>query len=259
MNSSYERLVEIVKKLRSPEGCPWDREQNLYSIKEHFLEEAYELLEALDNEDIEHVREELGDVAFHVVFHGVMAEEEGKFSLEEALDLVSEKLVRRHPHVFGDAAVNNSEEVVESWEKIKAEEKKNSRKSVLDGVPATLPTLPTARKLQEKARKVGFDWDSKAQCMDKVNEEFGEFTEAVLNGSREEIEHELGDILFALVNISRFLDVDSDEALRKCNSRFVSRFDYIGKRLKEKGMAYEEASLEEMEELWQEAKKTEAG
>lgn len=258
MTDKFLRLIEIVRKLRSPEGCPWDREQNLYSIKNDFLEEAYELVDALDNKDIPNIREELGDVIFHVVFHSVMAEEEGKFNISEVLDEVSEKLVRRHPHVFGELTLNNSGEVVEKWEEIKAEEKKDKpQKSILDSVPASLPALQKCLKMQKKVKKVGFDWNNLSDCMDKVDEEYGEFKEAIESGDKKEIEHELGDVFFTLVNLSRFLKIDPDEALRKANNRFTYRFGYIEERLNESGSSLEEATLDEMEELWQEAKKFE--
>jgi tetrapyrrole methylase family protein/MazG family protein len=257
MSLTIDRLVEIIRKLRSPEGCPWDREQDLYSIKEHFMEEAYELLDALDNKDIENIREELGDIIFHAVFHSVMAEDENKFSIDDVLNEINEKLVRRHPHVFGTETVNGTEDVIVNWDKIKAEEKKNRARSFFEGVPVSFPPLRRAEKLQKKARKVGFDWANTDDCMAKVREEFSEFEEAVAEGNREHIEHELGDIMFALVNVSRFLDVNPDEALRKCNKRFISRFEYIGKKLAEKGLTYENVSLEEMDRLWNEAKTVE--
>lgn len=257
MSKNFDRLIEIVRILRSPEGCPWDREQNLYSIKEHFIEEAYELLDALDNKDIPNIREEVGDVLFHMVFHSVMAEDEGKFTLDEALQEVTDKLVRRHPHVFGTESVNGSADVIVNWDKIKAEEKKNKRQGFFDGVPVSFPPVRRAKKMQEKARKTGFDWASLNDCMAKVREEFGEFEEAVKNGGKDEIEHELGDMFFALINISRFLKVDPDEALRKCNKRFETRFSYIGEKLAEKGLKYEDVNLEEMDKLWNEAKEIE--
>jgi tetrapyrrole methylase family protein/MazG family protein len=257
MNDKFIQLVEIVKTLRSPEGCPWDREQNLLSIKNHFLEEAFELVDALDNEDIPNIREELGDIIFHVVFHSVMAEEEGKFNLEDVIAEVNEKLIRRHPHVFGDLGKIDTEEVVVNWEKIKEQEKKNKRKSVLDDIPGSFPSIQRSQKMQERVRKVGFDWPNMAECMEKVNEEINEFKEAVDTGIKKDIEHELGDVFFALINLSRFLKVDPDEALRKANKRFHKRFSYIEQNLQERGLSSEDATIEQMEELWQEAKKME--
>jgi len=254
MTDKFTRLVEITKTLRSPEGCPWDREQNLYSIKNHFMEEAFELIDALDNEDIENIREELGDIIFHVVFHAVMAEEEGKFSLADVLNEINEKLIRRHPHVFGSMGSIDTDTVIVNWDKIKAEEKKNKRKSVLDDIPNSFPSIQKSIKMQERVRKVGFDWSNMNDCLEKVNEEIDEFKESISTGERAGIEHEMGDVFFALINLSRFLDINPDEALRKANSRFHKRFSYIESQLLSKGITSEEASLEEMEELWNEAK-----
>lgn len=257
MTEKFIKLVEIVKKLRSPEGCPWDMEQNLYSIKNHFLEEAFELVDALDNEDIPNIREELGDIIFHVVFHAVMAEQEGKFDLDSVLDEINEKLVRRHPHVFGNMGAIGTDEVIINWEKIKDKEKKAKRNSILDDIPGSFPAIQRSLKMQERVRKVGFDWPDMKDCMDKVNEEIHEFKTAIDSGSVNEIEHELGDVFFALINLSRFLKVNPDEALRKANNRFHSRFSYIEQKLLENGLSSEDATLEQMEELWKEAKKTE--
>ncbi|PLX68662.1 MAG: nucleoside triphosphate pyrophosphohydrolase [Denitrovibrio sp.] len=258
MIQKFIQLVEIVKTLRSPNGCPWDREQDLYSIKNHFLEEAFELVDALDNEDVPNIREELGDVIFHVVFHAVMAEEEGKFDLSAVLDEINEKLIRRHPHVFGDMGEIDTEEVIVNWEKIKDEEKKQKRnKSILDDIPNSFPSIQRSIKIQERVRKVGFDWPDMNDCMEKVNEEIGEFKEAIETGNTYDIEHELGDVFFALINISRFLKINPDEALRKANKRFHTRFSYIEQQLLERGLSSEDASLEQMEELWKEAKKME--
>ncbi|MGE4319352.1 MAG: nucleoside triphosphate pyrophosphohydrolase [Deferribacterales bacterium] len=258
MMSEFEKLVNIVKKLRGENGCPWDREQNLYSIKNLFIEEAFELVDALDNEDIPNIREEIGDVLFHMVFHAAMAEDEGYFTLEDVLREISEKLVRRHPHVFGNTNVENTDEVLVNWDKIKLEEKKHkSKEFILDDIPNAYPSMLRAFKIQEKVRKVGFDWNNADDCMEKVNEEFNEFTDAVRSGTKEEMEHELGDIFFALINISRFLKINPDEALRKANGRFTDRFNFIEKSLKAEGRQCSEASLEEMEKLWQEAKKSE--
>lgn len=258
MIEKFLRLVEIVRTLRSPDGCPWDREQNLYSIKNHFMEEAFELVDALDKEDIENIREELGDVIFHVVFHAVMAEEEGKFDLASVLDEINEKLVRRHPHVFGSLGSIDTEEVIVNWDRIKAEEKKEKRqKSILDDIPGSFPSIQRSLKMQERVRKVGFDWPDMQDCLDKVNEEIDEFRDAVSEGDTAHIEHEMGDVFFAMINLSRFLKINPDEALRKANSRFQRRFTYIEQKLLEKGISSEDATLDEMEALWQEAKKFE--
>lgn len=255
---NFRTLVKIVEQLRSPDGCPWDKEQTLYSVKNQFIEEAFELLDALDRQDIENIKEELGDVLFHTVFHSVVAESEGLFNLDDVLENVSEKLVRRHPHVFGDKEVADSAEVLVNWDKIKQQEKgKKDKESVLDDVPAAYPSIMRALKMQQKARKSGFDWEKPEDCMDKVREEFNEFEEAVRDGSHDEIEHELGDMFFALINMSRFLKVNPDEALRKANNRFESRFRYVEKSLKDKGSSCEQSTLEEMDKYWDEAKKIE--
>jgi tetrapyrrole methylase family protein/MazG family protein len=258
MKEKFLHLTDIVKILRSPEGCPWDREQNLYSIKNHFMEEAFELVDALDKKDIQNIREELGDILFHVIFHAYMAEQEGLFSLDDVLCEINEKLVRRHPHVFGSMGSIDTDEVIVNWDKIKSEEKKGKRKSVLDDIPASFPAMQRSLKIQERVRKVGFDWADAGDCMKKVHEEFGEFTDAVKSGNLDDIEHELGDVFFSLINVSRFLKVNPDEALRKANNRFLSRFSYIEKKLLERGLSSEDATLEQMEDLWQEAKKNES-
>jgi tetrapyrrole methylase family protein/MazG family protein len=255
MSEEFEKLVKIVKQLRSENGCPWDREQNLFSIKNLFIEEAFELLDALDRQDIPNIREELGDVLFHTVFHSVMAEDEGRFNIDEVLSEVSSKLVRRHPHVFGTTSVSDSDEVLANWDEIKKEEKKAKKaESILADIPAAYPSVMRALKIQEKVRKVGFDWEKPEDCLEKVDEEFAEFKEAFQSGDKEKMEHEIGDVLFAMINMSRFCKVNPDEALRKANDRFSSRFRHIEKELKAKGSSCEEATLEEMENLWIQAK-----
>lgn len=255
MSEEFENLVKIVKTLRGENGCPWDREQNLFSIKNLFIEEAFELLDALDRQDIANIREELGDVLFHTVFHSVMAEDEGRFNIDEVLAEVSSKLVRRHPHVFGTASVSDSEEVLANWDEIKKEEKKAKRaESILCDIPAAYPSVMRALKIQEKVRKVGFDWEKPEDCMAKMDEEVAEFKEAFAEGGREKMEHELGDVLFSVINMARFCKVNPDEALRKANDRFVKRFTHIEKQLKKQGSSCEEATLEEMENLWIQAK-----
>lgn len=258
MTESFLKLVKIVKKLRSPDGCPWDKEQNLYSIKDHFLEEAYELIEALDRKDVPNIREELGDVFFHVIFHAEMAESENLFNLKDVIEEISEKLIRRHPHVFANDKITESEDVITRWEEIKKEEKKDKNideKSILDGVPTGLTPLLKSEKIQKKAAKTGFDWEKQEDCMVKVEEEFSELKEAITSGDREEMLHEMGDMFFSLVNLSRFLGVSADEAMRLANERFTNRFKYIEHKLNERGEDIYKTPLEEMEKLWQESKK----
>jgi len=250
----FLKLVNIIKTLRSPEGCPWDREQTLYSLKNHFIEEAYELVDALDNRDIDNIKEELGDLLLHIVIHSIIAEEDGYFTINEVIQEISEKLVRRHPHVFADTKVKNTDEVMKNWEAIKSDEGKK-KKSVLDGIPKGLPSIQQSYKMQKRVSKKGFDWNTTEDCMNKVDEEYNELKEAVNTGNKEEIQHELGDVLFAVINLSRFLNVDPDEALRNVNKRFTNRFMHIEKKLEEKGQSLENTPLEEMEAFWQEAKK----
>lgn len=253
MEKQFREFVNIVKKLRSPEGCPWDREQTLFSLKEHLIEEAYELVDAIDKGDIANIKEELGDLLLHVVLHSVIAEEEDYFQLKDVIKCISEKLIRRHPHVFGDIKVKDSKDVMINWEKIKKDEK--NRKSILEEIPNNLPSIQKALKLQERARKVGFDWQNMEDCMAKVAEEFDEFKSAVATGNYSEIEHEMGDLLFAIVNFSRFININPDEALRKTNHRFIARFSYIEKRLADKSLTFEDVTLEDLDILWDEAKK----
>lgn len=254
MEKNFRNLVNIVKKLRSPDGCPWDREQNLYSLKDYVIEETFELIDALDRQDIENIKEELGDLLLHVLFHSLIAEEENLFTLNDVIKTISDKLIRRHPHVFGDIKVNNSEEVMINWEKIKKEEKNTKSKSILDDIPSKLPSILRSYKLQEKARKVGFDWQNSDECMQKVDEEYNELKEAIKTGDLQEIEHEIGDLIFALINLSRFLNINADEALRKANNRFIERFKFIEKKLAERGLKPEDVSLKELDELWDIAK-----
>ena len=253
MEKSFKDFVEIIKALRAPGGCPWDREQNLYSLKENIIEEVYELVDALDKKDTENIKEELGDILLHVVFHSNIAEEEKLFSLKDVIDNVSEKMIRRHPHVFGEVDAKTSDEVLKNWDEIKKSEKK-TRKSILDGVPKNLPSLHKAYELQKKAAKVGFNWEKKEDCLAKVEEEFAELKEAIKSDAKEEILHEMGDVFFALANLSIFLGIHPDEALRKCNQRFEQRFNYIEKKLEENGKTPADSNLEERDNDWNEAK-----
>jgi len=258
MSTEFEKLVNTVRKLRSEEGCPWDREQNLFSVKNQFIEEAFELLDALDKEDIPNIREELGDVLFHTVFHSIMAEDENRFRLDEVISEVNAKLIRRHPHVFGTENLTSSDEVLANWDEIKKQEKRAKlAESILNDIPAAYPSVMRALKIQEKVRKVGFDWEKAEDCFDKLTEEVQEFHEAFESGDKDAMEHELGDVLFAVINMSRFCKVNPDEALRKANDRFVKRFKHIERELKAKGRSCEEATLDEMENLWIEAKNLE--
>lgn len=252
----FDRLVEIVKRLRAPDGCPWDKKQTLYSLKDAIMEEAAELVDALDNKDIENIKEELGDVLLHVVFHSETASEEGLFNIEDVAKDINEKLIRRHPHVFKDEHYETAEEVKIRWDKIKEEENKNKKipASVLDKVPRNLPSLLQAEKLQKKASKYGFDWDNAEQVFDKLQEELNELKEAYLEQDKEHISEELGDVIFVLSRLASHLNISADESLRKVNNKFRLRFSYIEKALKDENKSLDNATKDEMEAKWQEAK-----
>ncbi|TSK05795.1 MAG: nucleoside triphosphate pyrophosphohydrolase [Geobacter sp.] len=253
----FDRLMTIMRQLRAPGGCPWDAEQTHDSLKRYLLEESYEVIEAIDADDDALLKEELGDLILQPVFHAAVAEERGAFTMDEVLDAINEKLVRRHPHVFGDQVIESSAAQVENWEKIKKGEKGDERKSALSGIPPHLPALMKAHKITEKAARVGFDWEHTDQVFAKVMEELHEFQEAMAAGDQQEMESELGDLLFAIVNLGRFLAIDPEEALRKTIQRFTRRFTHIEDTLHGRGERLQDTSLEEMDKLWEEAKKME--
>ncbi len=250
----FDRLVELMRRLRAPGGCPWDAEQTHESLKRYLIEEAYEVIEAIDKNDPEHLKEELGDLLLQPVFHAAIAEEAGSFTIDEVLETINEKLIRRHPHVFGEELVKTAEEQVANWERIKKGEKGEERKSALAGIPPHMPALMKAQKITEKAARVGFDWEHVDQVFAKVQEELHELEEAMVAGDQMRTEAELGDLLFAIVNLGRFLSVNPEEALGKTISRFTQRFAHIEETLKSGGREMKDASLEEMELLWEEAK-----
>ena len=254
MSKNFDRLVEIMERLRGEQGCPWDKKQTRESLKPYLIEEAYEVLEAIEEKDAGKLKEELGDLLYQILFHSQISKEEGEFNIEDVLTTNSEKMVRRHPHVFGDVKAENAEEVLRQWEAIKKEEKGGDRKSILEGVPPYLPALLRAHQLQARAARVGFDWEHVDHVFAKVKEEMDEFEEAFKAKSREEMENELGDLLFALVNIGRFIEVNPEDALRKSISKFISRFRHIEEEIDRQGREWGNVSLEEMEMLWQEAK-----
>lgn len=227
----FDRLMEIMRRLRAPGGCPWDAEQTHESLKRYLLEESYEVIEAIDANNDELLKEELGDLILQPVFHAAVAEERGAFTMDQVLDAINDKLVRRHPHVFGDQVIENSAAQVENWEKIKKSEKGDERKSALSGIPPHLPALMKAQKITEKAARVGFDWEHTDQVFAKVMEELHEFQEAMAAGDQQEMESELGDLIFAIVNLGRFLSLDPEEALRKTIQRFTRRFNHIEETL----------------------------
>ncbi len=247
--SKFSEFVGIVKKLRAE--CPWDKEQTNDSIKAATLEEAYEAVEAIDKNDDEEFKKELGDLFFHIIFHSVIAEEYGKFTLDDVISSIKAKLIRRHPHVFGNVQVNGSEEVKKNWEAIKLDE---GRESVLDGVPGRLPSLHRAYRLQEKAAKVGFDWDKKEDVWKKVIEEIEEMHASEKEETRDELENEIGDVFFALTNYARFLGINPETALNRTNEKFINRFHYIEKKINETGRKINESNLEEMDKYWNESK-----
>ncbi|MCU7511405.1 MAG: nucleoside triphosphate pyrophosphohydrolase [Ignavibacteria bacterium] len=249
-DQKFAEFVQIVHRLRKE--CPWDMEQTHDSIKENTLEEAYEVVESIDHKDYSELKIELGDLLLHVVFHSVIAEENKTFSLEEVVQGITDKLIRRHPHVFGETEVNGSNDVTRNWEKIKLSE---GRESVLEGVPKMLPSLQRAHRLQEKASKVGFDWQNKEDVWKKVIEEIEEMHESEKSGDKDELEKEIGDVFFSMVNYSRFLGVNPENALRRTNEKFISRFDYVQKKIRETGRQISDANLEEMDKYWEESKK----
>ncbi len=249
-------LVDVIRTLREPGGCPWDIEQTHKSIRSNFIEEVYEYIEAVDNEDIAGMREELGDVLMQVVFHARMAEEAGNFDLQEVIDEVVDKLIRRHPHVFGDTEVSGSAEVLVNWDAIKKQEK-TERKSALDGIAQGLPALLRAYKIQSKAAKVGFDWQDIEPVWAKVQEELGEFQEALASGDKDAAEKELGDVLFAIVNYARHHKIEPEVALEGTNNRFTSRFLFVEEQVHNSGKNWQDFTLEELDEFWDDAKKQE--
>jgi tetrapyrrole methylase family protein/MazG family protein len=259
MNNRYtfEQLVSIMRKLRAPGGCPWDAEQTHESLTRYLLEETYEVIEAIDEKSPHHLKEELGDLLLQPVFHAAIAEEAGEFTVEDVISTLCDKLIRRHPHVFGDLEIRDSAQQVENWEKIKKQEKGGERPSALSGVPAHLPALLKAHKIGEKASRVGFDWDHADQVFAKVMEELHEFEEAWAEGKADRMEDELGDLLFAIANLGRFLALNPEEALRKTITRFQKRFSYVEDELHRQGVAIQNATLEEMDELWNRAKRAE--
>ena len=249
-------LADVMQVLREPGGCPWDREQDFSTIRANLIEECYEFLEAVDDKDVHGMAEELGDILMQVVFHARMAEEKGLFTLQDVVDCVTEKLIERHPHVFGAVKVKNSDEVLTNWDVIKLQEKPE-RKRILDGIYKGLPSLLRANKVQRKVAKVGFDWTETEDVKQKVLEEWSEFNAAVAQKNQEEMEKELGDLYFSMVNFARHLGVESETALNRCNNRFVKRFEHVEDRVAESGKDWKAFSLKELDEFWDEAKKKE--
>lgn len=247
-------LIAIMSALRGEKGCPWDKDQTRESLKPFIVEEAYEVLEAIDEKNPEAIREELGDLLFQIVFQCQIAKEMGEFEMADVIEKIGKKMIFRHPHVFGDADYKTSAEVLVHWEEQKKKEGKQ-RESILDGVPKELPSLLRAHRLQDRASRVGFDWQSVDEVMQKLEEELAEFREALQRKKEEEIEDELGDIFFVLVNVSRFVGINPEDALRKTISKFISRFRFIEMSASEMGKKLSDMTLSEMDALWDEAKK----
>ncbi len=246
---TFEQFIDITRRCRKE--CPWDREQTHGSIRHSLIEEAYEVVESIDHAKWDDLKKELGDLLLHVVFHANIAEESGEFTLADVIDAISNKLVFRHPHIFGSTKAGSAETVKQNWEKLKFLE---GRTSLMDGVPKDLPALLRAHRLQDKASQVGFDWEKKEDAWQKVNEEVGELHTAIDGGSQAEVEAEFGDLLFALVNYSRFIDVNPENALRRTVDKFIRRFQYIEGQLRESGKDIHNVTLAEMDALWNEAK-----
>ncbi len=248
-SNKFEDFVELISVLRRE--CPWDRKQTHHSIKENLIEEAYEAVEAIEDEDYDDLSKELGDLLLHVVFHSKMAAENDHFTIDDVIYRISEKLIRRHPHVFDNVDVENEKEVASNWETIKLSE---GRESILDGIPGHLPGLIKAQRMQQKAANVGFDWHKWELAWEKLNEEIDEWREAVESQDAEKRADEFGDLLFSLVNVGRLLDLNAEDSIRKTNKKFESRFRYIEKELKSRNKSLNDSNLEEMDELWNEAK-----
>ncbi len=256
VDQQFSRLVEIMAVLRSEKGCPWDLAQNHKSLRQHLLEETYEVLETIDDGQYEKLPDELGDLLLQVIFHAQIASDEGLFNIGTVLQSIINKLIRRHPHVFGDKVVETAEEQIILWEQTKIN--KEGKKSAIDGVPKQLPALVRSYRLQNKAAAVGFDWKNIEPVWDKVSEELTELQAAVTTGQKENIEDELGDLLFTIVNLARFLKVNPEDALRKTIKKFDSRFRKVEQDFKDKGLSLSEVSLEEMDNVWEKVKKQES-
>ena len=247
-----EELVEIVNQLRGPDGCPWDREQTSHSLIPYFVEEVYEVIESIDERNWDSLKEELGDLLLHIIFQASIAEKDEKFKFVDTIINVNNKLINRHPHVFGKSKADAAFHAKQNWEAVKHKEK--GRESRLDGVPKSLPSLIQGQRLQQKASYVGFDWDKIDQVWEKVNEEILELKEAESIGEKKHIEEEIGDLLFAIVNLSRHLDVSAENALRQTNRKFIRRFKKVEQTIKSRGKELDEVTLEEMDSIWNQIK-----
>jgi tetrapyrrole methylase family protein/MazG family protein len=257
-HADFQRLVDLMARLRSPDGCPWDRKQTPESLRPFLIEECFEVVDALEERSPDKVREELGDLLFQIVFHARIAEEQGQYTIHDVVLAIIEKMVRRHPHVFGTERLATDKDVLADWEEIKKQEKGyEERKSILEGVPRNLPSLLRAHRIQERAARVGFDWNHLNEALPKLDEEIAEFKASLKEENAGKVEEELGDLFFTLVNVSRFLGVDPEAALRKTISKFVRRFRSIEEHAENSGRPLKDLSLDEMEALWQKSKEAE--
>lgn len=247
---AFLRLVKIMDELR--EQCPWDKKQTIQTLRSLTIEETYELADSIADEDWKGIKEELGDILLHIIFYARIGKEQNQFQLVEVINNICSKLIHRHPHIYGDVKVQDEEEVKQNWEKLKLKE---GKKSILSGVPRSLPSVVKALRLQEKAKQIGFEWDTREQVWEKVNEEMGELQEAVQEDNKDHMENELGDLLFSLVNYARFLDVDPETALERTNKKFIARFTKMEQQAMSEGKPLAEMSLAEMDAIWNSIKK----
>ena len=252
--ASFERLLDIMDELRTK--CPWDQKQTFESLRKLTIEEVYELGDAILRNDLQEVKKELGDMLLHIIFYAKIGSELNSFDIGDVINNLIDKLIYRHPHVFGDTKVSNAREVEENWEALKLKEKDRGRR-VLEGVPTSLPALVKANRIQEKARGVGFDWEQKEQVWDKVKEELNEFETEIRANNQRNMEHELGDLIFSIVNAARLYDIDPESALERTNQKFIRRFNYLEEQTLLKGKSLHKMSIEEMDVYWEEAKKNE--
>lgn len=249
---AFERLLTIMDDLRAK--CPWDQKQTMESLRHLTIEETYELSDAILKNDKNEIKKEIGDILLHLVFYAKIGSETNDFNITDVINALCEKMIFRHPHIYGDVQVDNAEQVTQNWEKLK---QKEGNKGALSGVPNSMPSLLKALRIQDKARAVGFDWDQPEQVWDKVQEELGEFKQEVETGDKDKLESEFGDVLFSLINYARYLKINPEDALERTNKKFISRFNYMEEKIKGQGKSLADSSLEEMDVFWNEAKKFE--
>jgi len=248
IKDQFAKLVEIMAELRGEQGCPWDREQTYETLRQYLLDETYEVLELIDEARYDELKNELGDLLLQVLFQSQIAKEEGRFDIQDVVQNIYEKLIHRHPNVFGDSVIKTAKEQTVNWEKMK--KKENAERSMIDGVPKQLPSLLRAHRIQQKAATVGFDWDSQLPVLEKVEEEINELKQAIKNKNADEIQEEFGDLLFTMVNLSRFLRVNPEDSLRLSTNKFADRFRKMERQVKERNLTFERMTLKEMDEIW---------